>query len=60
MDQRIDEHLERIAALRQADRRNGCYRRWLLTELGDIELAVPRFSALKAVRAYARRRTSTA
>ena len=32
--------------------------RWLLTELGDIELDVPRtrtFSALKVVRAYARR-----
>jgi putative transposase len=58
MDQLIDEHLERIAELGQADRRNGCYRRWLLTELGDIELAVPRtrtFSVLKVVRTYARR-----
>jgi putative transposase len=58
MDQLIDEHLERAAELGQADRRNGCYRRHLLTELGDIELAVPRtrtFSALKVVRAYARR-----
>jgi putative transposase len=58
MDQLIDEHLERMAELGQADRRNGCYRRWLLTELGDLELAVPRtrtFSALKVVRAYARR-----
>ena len=58
MDQLIDEHLERMAELGQADRRNGCYRRWLLTELGAIELAVPRtrtFSALKVVRAYARR-----
>ena len=42
MDQLLDEHLERMAELGQADRRNGCYRRWLLTELGDIELAVPR------------------
>jgi putative transposase len=58
MDQLIDEHLERMAELGQADRRNGCYRRWLLTELGAIELAVPRtrtYSALKVVRAYARR-----
>ena len=58
MDQLIDEHLERMAELGEADRRNGCYRRWLLTELGAIELAVPRtrtFSALKVVRAYARR-----
>jgi transposase-like protein len=58
MDQLIDVHLERMAELGQADRRNGCYTRWLLTELGMIELAVPRtrtFSALKVVRAYARR-----
>jgi len=58
MDALIDAHLERMAELGQADRRNGCYRRHLLTELGDIELAVPRtrtFSALRVVRAYARR-----
>ena len=58
MGQLIDEHLERMAELGQADRRNGCYTRWLLTELGMIELHVPRtrtFSALKVVRAYARR-----
>jgi putative transposase len=58
MDQLIDEHLERMAELGEADRRNGCYRRWLLTEIGEIELAVPRtrsFSALKVVRTYARR-----
>jgi transposase-like protein len=58
MDALIDEQLERMAELGQADRRNGCYRRWLLTELGAIELHVPRtrtFSALKVVRAYARR-----
>jgi putative transposase len=58
MDQLIDAHLERMAELGEADRRNGCYRRNLLTELGDVELAVPRtrtFSALKVVRAYARR-----
>jgi putative transposase len=58
MDALIDEHLERMVELGEADRRNGCYRRWLLTELGAIELAVPRtrtFSALRVVRAYARR-----
>jgi putative transposase len=58
MGQLIDEHLERMAALDQADRRNGYYTRWLLTELGMIELHVPRtrtFSALKVVQAYARR-----
>ena len=42
MDQAIDEHLDRMAALDHADRRNGSYRRHLLTELGEIELAVPR------------------
>ena len=49
-----DEMAERGAA----DRRNGSYRRWLMTELGEIELSVPRtrsWSALAVVRAYARR-----
>jgi hypothetical protein len=49
MDQLIDEHLERMAELARADRRNGCYRRGLLTEVGMIELHAPRtrtFSAL--------------
>ena len=58
MDQLIDDHLERVAELGHADRRNGCYHRWLLTELGAIERAVPRTrtcSALRVVRAYARR-----
>ena len=54
----IDRHLEAMAAAGQPDRRNGSYRRWLLTELGAIELSVPRtrtFSALQVVRGYARR-----
>lgn len=58
MDAAIDRHLAEMAARQEADRRNGCYRRRLLTELGEIELAVPRtrtFSALAVVRAYARR-----
>jgi transposase-like protein len=42
MGQAIDEHLDRMAALDAADRRNGSYRRHLLTELGEIELTVPR------------------
>ena len=29
MDQLIDAHLERMAELGEADRRNGCYTRWL-------------------------------
>ena len=58
MDAAIDRHLADIAAREEADRRNGSYSRHLLTELGDIELTVPRtrrFSALEVVRAYARR-----
>jgi hypothetical protein len=41
MAETVDRHLERIAERGQADRRNGCYRRGLLTELGAIERAVP-------------------
>ena len=58
MGHAIEDHLDRMAALDLADRRNGCYRRHLLTELGDIELAVPRtrrFTPIAVVRAYARR-----
>jgi len=54
----IDRHLADMAERGAVDRRNGVYPRWLLTELGDIELAVPRtrtWSALEVVRAYARR-----
>jgi putative transposase len=58
MAETIDRHLEGMAVRGEADRRNGSYTRWLLTELGLLELHVPRtrtFSALKVVRAYARR-----
>jgi transposase-like protein len=58
MVQAVDQHLDRMAALDEADRRNGYYHRHLLTELGDIELAVPRtrrFAPIAVVRAYARR-----
>jgi transposase-like protein len=56
MGQVIDQHLDRMPSLDTADRRNG-YRRHLLTELGEIELAVPRtrrFAPIAVVRAYAR------
>lgn len=59
MKSSIDSYLEELDC-RGEDRRNGRYNRHLLTELGDIELGVPRtryFSALKVVRAYARRAT---
>jgi putative transposase len=54
----VDRHLEQLQADAPADRRNGYYRRHLLTELGDIELNVPRtrcYSPVEVVRAYARR-----
>ena len=58
MAARVDRHLEEMAERGCADRRNGSYGRWLMTELGEIELRVPRtrrFSALGVVRAYAQR-----
>jgi len=58
MAQMIDRHLDAMARQGVADRRNGGYRRHLLTELGDIELMVPRtrrFSAHALLHAYARR-----
>jgi transposase-like protein len=58
MRQDIDRYLEELSQGDTGDRRNGSYRRHLLTELGDIEVEVPRtrrYSAVRAVRAYARR-----
>src|SRR5262249_10338565 len=54
----VDAHLLRVAERGAAHRRNGTYHRRLLTELGDIELSVPRtrtYSPAAVVRAYARR-----
>jgi putative transposase len=54
----VDRYLDRLGADEAADRRNGYYRRHLLTELGDIELSVPRtrrYSPVEVIRAYARR-----
>jgi transposase-like protein len=54
----VDAHLLRVAERGVADRRNGSYRRRILSELGDIEFAVPRtrtYSPVAVVRAYARR-----
>jgi putative transposase len=54
----IDRYLDQLEADDPADRRNGSYRRHLLTELGDIELSVPRtrrYSPVEVIRAYARR-----
>jgi putative transposase len=54
----VDRYLDQLEADAPADRRNGYYRRHLLTELGDIELNVPRtrrYSPVEVIRAYARR-----
>lgn len=54
----VDAHLLRVAERGEADRRNGSYRRRILSELGDIELSVPRtrtYSPVAVVRSYARR-----
>jgi transposase-like protein len=54
----LGNRLAELSAAGVADRRNGTYRRQLLTTLGVIELAVPRsrtFSPTAVIRAYARR-----
>jgi putative transposase len=54
----LGNRLAELAADGVADRRNGAYRRELLTTLGVIELQVPRsrtFSPIAVIRAYARR-----
>lgn len=53
-----DRWLESLGEQETADRRNGYYRRSLMSELGDIELHVPRtrlYCPTKVLRAYARR-----
>ena len=58
MQFRVDDYLDDMERRGEYDRRNGYYSRHLLTELGDIELAVPRtraYSAVGVVKAYARR-----
>jgi putative transposase len=54
----VGNRIAELAAHGQQDRRNGAYRRWLLTALGAIELAVPRSrtgSAVEVLGRYARR-----
>jgi putative transposase len=58
MTEAVDAWLDRLGPEDAPDRRNGHYRRHLLTALGDIELSVPRtrrFSPVAVLRAYARR-----
>ena len=51
MNNRIDAYLEELRCREGAepDRRNGYYRRHLLTEVGDIELSVPRTRKMSGV-----------
>jgi transposase-like protein len=54
----VDRYLAELDADDEPDRRNGHYKRHLLTTLGDIELCVPRtrrYSPTGVLRAYARR-----
>ncbi len=54
----IGNRIAELVAHGRQDRRNGAYRRWLLTALGAIELAVPRSrtaSAAEVLGRYARR-----
>ncbi len=58
MKNRIDRYITEIGYRDRTDRRNGYFSRHLLTELGDIELNVPRmrkFNAVKVIRRYSRR-----
>ena len=57
----IDAHLEQMRAAGLPDRRNGSFPSHLLTEVGDLELQIPRtraFSAHVLVKRFARRSAS--
>ena len=61
MRDRVSWHLDEMGRLGGVDRRNGSFSRHLVTELGDIELHIPRtrhFSPLAVIQAYARRARS--
>ena len=58
MKDRIDRHLVEMASRDEPDRRNGYFGRHFLTELGDIDLQVPRtrtMSAAEVIQSYSRR-----
>ncbi len=61
METVIDEYLGKMEELEIRDRRNGSYERHLLTEMGDIVVAVVRtrtMSTSEILKRYARRSTS--
>jgi len=58
MKNAVDAYLEDLSRQEVPDSRNGSYRRHLLTELGDIELQVPRtrtFNPIGILQKFARR-----
>lgn len=58
MKNAVDAYLEHISAQETSDRRNGSYRRHLLTELGDLQLQVPRtrtFNPIQILQRFSRR-----
>jgi putative transposase len=58
MHNTIDSYLSHARERELADRRNGSYSRHLLTELGDLELQIPRtrtVSAISVLKRFARR-----
>lgn len=58
MKNAVDAYLEHLSTQEIPDRRNGSYRRHLLTELGDIELQVPRtrtFNPIRILQRFSRR-----
>ena len=58
MAEDVDRWLGNLDGAAARDRRNGAYRRNLLSELGDIELKVPRtrrYCPVSVIRSYARR-----
>jgi transposase-like protein len=58
MHNAIDAYLEQMRIQEIPDRRNGSYDRHLLTELGDLELSIPRtrtFSPIALLKSFARR-----
>jgi len=50
MQERINWYLEEMALLGASDRRNGYFSHHLITELGDIELTVPRTRRFSPIR----------
>ena len=55
MAEAVDYWLDSLDGSATRDRRNGFCPRHLLSELGDIELSVPRFCPTEVLRSYGRR-----